>query len=331
MLNDCLATIIKRPGFVKAASYLGLMIVLAILPLFISSAYYIHIFIVVFIFIMVTSSLRLIALSGQVSMSHAAMMCIGGYTSAMLAKYLDWNPWLTIVIGALAAFIAALLVAIPFSRLRGIYFSMVTLFFGLGILSINSLFVVQTGGYSGLNLIPPLLGADKVPYYYFFLVLCSVTLLIMHRLEFSRIGLTWMAIAQSHPVASSIGIDETRQRILAFGIGSLFAGLAGGAYAHYFMILSQSAFDFLASLNLIIYMVVGGVYSFAGPIVGATILVLIPEVFRNFKEFVPYIFAGILLLVLFFAPRGLTGVPDQIKQWINSRRSNSTEPKTKGN
>ncbi|MGD0857444.1 MAG: branched-chain amino acid ABC transporter permease [Dehalococcoidia bacterium] len=323
MFANLLATLREKPGGLKAACYIGLIIVLALLPLFMTSTYYLHMFIVVFIFIMVTSSLRLVALSGQINMGHAAMMCIGAYTSAMLSKYLGWSPWFTIIIGALVTFGVALIVAIPFSRLRGIYFSMVTLFFGLGIISVNSIFQVQTGGYAGLNLIPPLFGIDKLPYYYFFLVFCAVCLLILHRLEFSRIGLTWKAVAQSHPVASSIGINETQQRIQVFAIGSLFAGLAGGIYAHYYMLLAQSTFSFLASLNLLIYMLVGGIGSFAGPIIGAGVLVLIPELFRNLKEFVPYIFCAILLLVLFFAPNGLVGVPAQIKQWLNSRRSSS--------
>jgi branched-chain amino acid transport system permease protein len=154
--------------------------------------------------------------------------------------------------------------------------------------------------------------------------------MVMHRLEFSRIGLTWIAVAQSHPVASSIGIDETQQRRQIFAIGSLFAGLAGGVYAHYYMLLSQSTFSFIASLNLIIYMLVGGIGSFAGPIIGAGVLVLIPELFRNLKEFVPYIFCAILLLVLFFAPNGLVGIPSQIKQWIISTRS-ATKAQTRGN
>jgi ABC-type branched-subunit amino acid transport system permease subunit len=330
MYADRLVALMKKPGSKKAVIYAGLIILLAILPSFMTSIYYLHMFIVIFIFIMVTSSLRLVALSGQVSMGHAAMMSIGAYVSAMLSKYLEWSPWLTIIIGALVTFGVSFLVAFPFTRLRGIYFSMVTLFFGLGVISVNNIFQVQTGGYAGLNLIPPLFAVDKVPYYYSILALCAICLLVMHRLEFSRIGLTWKAVAQSHPVASSIGINETQQRIQVFAIGSLFAGLAGGIYAHYYMLLAQSTFSFLASLNLLIYMLIGGIGSFAGPIIGAGVLVLIPELFRNLKEFVPYIFCAILLLVLFFAPNGLVGVPAQIKQWLNSRRS-SSQSQVRGN
>lgn len=134
----------------------------------------------------------------------------------------------------------------------------------------------------------------------------------MHRLEFSRLGLTWKAIAQSYSVASSIGINESGQRILCFAIGSLFAGLAGALFAHYYLVLSHDSFGFMQSIYLYIYMIVGGVNFFSGPIVGTAVLIIIPDIFRNLKEYVPFVFAGIMLIVLFVMPQGLVGLPIQI-------------------
>jgi branched-chain amino acid transport system permease protein len=170
------------------------------------------------------------------------------------------------------------------------------------------------------------MGISKIPYYYFFLALTIICLFIMHRMEFSRIGLTWKAVAQSHSVASSIGIDETRQRIMSFAIGGLFAGLAGAAYAHYYVVLSVTTFSFFTSIYMFIYMMVGGVNSFYGPIVGTAVLLLVQTFARSLTKYVPFIFAGVLLLVLYLMPQGLAGLPAQIKSWAQKiRKGNRLE------
>ena len=247
-------------GFLFALPALGLRI------------YYMHILIGVFIWIIVASSLRVLDLSGQGSIGHAAFMAIGAYTSGILSKYLGWNPWITMLIGILATMIIAFLVAIPFTRVRGIYFTMVSLFFGIGVLAVNQVFTKYTGGYSGIGTIPMLFGYNKIPYYYFNLALMLICLGLMYRLEHSRIGLTWKAVKQSHSVASSIGINEAWQRILCFGVACTFSGIAGVAYTHYYALLTQETFSFGTSINVFVYMTVGGAGLFAGPIVGTSAL-----------------------------------------------------------
>jgi len=315
-------------GNKKALISIGTLIVLLLFPLITNSTFYVHVFILCFIFIIAASSLRLIATSGQISMGHAGFMSVGAYTSAVLAKSFDVSPWIGMLIGALMAMIIGYLIGIPFARLRGIYFTMATLFFGLGLLTINQLLSDYTGGYSGIGGIPPFFHtASKIPYYYLFLGLVTLSLLIFYRLENSRTGLTWKAISQSYSAASSIGINESHQRALVFSIGCLFAGLAGAGFAHYYLILSHSSFNFLASMYLIVYVLVGGIGSFAGPIIGTAILVAIPEALRSLRDYVPFIFAGIMLIVLFTMPQGLAGLPAQIWSLIKrkQRAGNSKE------
>src|SRR5512146_241787 len=238
-------------GRTRAAIYAAVVVVLALLPLTGPlTVYYIHIMIGVFLWILVTCSLRLLGLSGLNSIGHAGFMSIGAYVSGILAKYLGWNPWLTILIGVLATIIVAYLVAIPFTRVRGIYFTMVSLFFGIAVMAVIQVFNEWTGGYSGLGSIPSLLGYPKQPYYYFCLFLLVVCLAVMYRLENSRVGLTWKAVAQSHEVASSIGIDEAGQRIQCMTVGCMFAGIAGAVYAHYFLVITQETFSFNTSINV---------------------------------------------------------------------------------
>ena len=307
-------------GNISATIYTSAFLILLLLPLLGLSVFYVHILIGVFIFIIMTSSLRLINLSGQGSLGHAGLMSIGAYFSAVLAKQLCWSPCITILLGIFATLLVTFIFAIPFTRLRGIYFTMVSLFFAIGITAVNSVFTDLTGGYAGLSSIPPLLGLSKTPYYYLFLFLMIISLLIIYRLEFSRIGLTWKAVAQSHLVASSIGINETWQRIICLTTGGLFAGIAGSFYAHYYLVLSQETFGFFTSIYIFIYMMVGGVNFFAGPIVGTAVLLIIPELFRELREYVPFLFAAILLFVLFLMPEGLAGLPRQITLWHDKKK-----------
>jgi branched-chain amino acid transport system permease protein len=220
-----------------------------------------------------------------------------------------------------------ILIGYPFARLRAVYYAMISLFFGMLIVSAVKAFARWTGGAAGLTAIPPLLGFSKVPYYYFFLGLTTVALLILYRLESSRPGLNWKAIAQSHMVAASVGINEARYRIIASAIGCLFAGLAGATYAHYNTVIGTSSFSFMATIMLLIYVVVGGVGNFAGPIVGVFLLMTVPELLRGLREYVPYISAAIVLLVVYLMPKGVTGLVKSLISWLaelwKKRRANN--------
>lgn len=308
----------------KPVGLASLVILLFLLPVFIKQPYYIHIFIVTMLYIIVVSSLRTVALSGQVSVGHAAFMGIGAYFSGVVSKELGLTPWLTIPLGGLAAMIIAILMGYPFTRVRAIYFSMVSLFGGMVIVSLIRVAQKWTGA-AGLAGIPPLspinipgvinivfLG-QKVPYYYFTLLLTIVCLLVLYRIEHSRTGMTWKAIAQSHLVASSVGINEAGFRVLALAVGCFFAGIAGASYAHYNLVLTPSTFSFFPSIFLVMYMLVGGRERFAGPIIGTAILIMVPELFRWLKEFTPFVLGAIMVIVVFLIPQGIAGLFDQIR------------------
>ncbi len=309
-----------------------LIILLFLLPVFIKQPYYIHTFIVTMLYIIVVSSLRTVALSGQVSVAHAAFMGIGGYFSGVVSKELGLTPWLTIPLGGLAAMAIAVLIGYPFTRVRAIYFSMVSL---LGGMAIVSLIKAQklTGGFSGFTGIPPLspinipglinitFWGQKVPYYYFTLLLTLVCLLVLYRIEHCRIGMTWKSIAQSHFVASSVGINEAGFRVLALAVGCFFAGIAGAGYAHYNLVLTPDTFGFLPSIFLVMYMLVGGRDRFGGPIIGTAILVMVPELFRALKAFAPLILGAIMVIVVFLMPQGIAGLLDQIKAQYGQTRT----------
>jgi branched-chain amino acid transport system permease protein len=313
-MNERSLSIKDKGRLVKPSVYVGLVIILALVPLLMKSPYWLHIFIIAFVYIISTVSLRTIVISGQFPLAHAAFMGIGAYASAVIAKELGWSPWLTMPLGAVMAMAIGILIGYPFARLRALYYAMVSLFFGVGMLQVFSVFQRWTGGYSGLMGIPRLFPTgSKLPYYYFFLGLITICLFALYRFESCRIGMALKAISQSHVVASSVGINEARHRVLALAVGCFFVGLAGAAYAHYNLTLSYTSFDMLATLWLFMYALIGGIGSFAGPIVGTAVLFIIPEFARELKEFLPYLSAAILFIVVFAMPQGLVGLPQLIR------------------
>ncbi len=302
------------------AAWIGLVVILAVLPFVITSPYTLHILALTFIYTIVSASLRTITISGQFPLAHGAFMGIGAYISGMSTKWFGWPIWLTIPMAALISSGIGILFGYPFSRLRSLYYAMGSLFLGVGVIQIISAGGMWTGGYSGLTGIRPLFTGGREAYYYFFLGLAVISILALYRFEFSRIGMNLKAIAQSHLVASSVGINEGRYRILAVGVGSFFVGLAGAAYAHYNLVLSPNSFDLTATLWLVMYVLIGGIGTFTGPIIGTAILFLIPEFFRGLKMYSPYISAGILLIVVYLMPGGLTGLFQHLRSSLAQRK-----------
>ncbi|MBC8273994.1 MAG: branched-chain amino acid ABC transporter permease [Chloroflexi bacterium] len=307
----------------KPAILAGMGVIIALLPLLFSSPYILHIFILTLIYIIAAVSLRTITISGQFPLAHAAFMGVGAYTAAMASKWLGWSPWLTIPLGGLMAAGIGMLTGYPFARLRALYYAMGSLFLGIGIMSIIAAGGALTGGYSGLAGITPLLPTttSKVSYYYLFLGLALVSIIALYRFEFSRIGINLKAIAQSHLVASSVGINESWYRVLAVGVGCFFVGIAGAGYAHYALVISPTCFNFMTTLWLVMYVLIGGINSFAGPIIGTAILFLSPEFSRDLKIYSPFVSAAILLIIVYLMPNGLASLPGLVRSWfIESRK-----------
>jgi branched-chain amino acid transport system permease protein len=324
----------KGTQLVKPASYAALTLLLFLVPIFVRGAYPLHVLIIIGINIILTSSLRTIATTGQISLAHAGFMAIGAYTSALLMMKLGLPFWATFLIGGIAAAITALLVGYPFVRVRRVYFAMLTLFTGAIIRYTIMEWRGLTGGTSGLLNIPPpnpiviaglfnITFASKVPYYYLILVLVLISLLFLYRIDSSRVGRTLLAIQQGDFVAESVGINVTNFKVLAWCIGCFFAGIAGSFYAHYIRVLTPDSFGIIQAIYIVVYMVVGGRRKVSGAILGAFIFTLIPEVFRGLREYQPFVFVGLLFIVIYFLPGGLVDLPEAIRARIRKRREAS--------
>jgi branched-chain amino acid transport system permease protein len=265
--------------------------------------------------------MRFIITSGQIPLAHGAFMGLGAYVSGVLSKHFGISPWLTMIVAALVAMGVGTFISFPFARLKAFYYSMISLFFGVGMLQTIESFGKLTGGITGITAIPTLFNSgSKVPFYYCFLALMLVSLLILYRLEVSRIGWNLKAIEQSYLVAGSVGISVVKYRVLAVAVGCFFAGLAGGMYATYNVTVSPVSFDMTATLWLIIYVTIGGMGNFAGPIIGTIVLFLLPKYYSGLKQYTPFISAAILFAVLYTFRDGLVSIPGLVASFYKKRK-----------
>jgi branched-chain amino acid transport system permease protein len=292
--------------------------------------YYLIVLTLCAINVTLASSFRLIATVGQISIGTMAFAGIGGYTSAILMMKLNLPFWAAFPLAGLASTAVAAAVAFPFVRVMGIYFAMLTLFFGEIVRLIMSEWGSMTGGSTGLLNIPSIgilsfagMSIDfghLLPYSYFVLVIMFLILLIFYRIDRSHLGTTLPAIERDEAVSASVGINVIKYKVTTFCLGSFFIGLAGSLYAHHLRVLNPDTFGLFPSIYIVIYAVAGGRKSFAGPIIGAVVLTIVPEASRVLKQYQPLISVGVLFFVLFFMRGGLVSLPGKITARMRAPR-----------
>ena len=313
----------KQLNLKKGLPYGILLLIFLLLPLVLNTSYWIGVLIMVLYKVVGSVSLRTISLSGTLTFAHGAFIALGAYCGGILAKSLALPPVVTILAGGLFAMVVSVITGLPFVRLKGMYYSMASMFMGVTVAYIIKAMKI-TGGYHGLTRIPKLLQND-IACYYVFLAITVVLLIVLYRFEFSRIGTTLRALSQSQDVASSIGINATFYRLLTVGMGSFCAGIVGAAYGLYSTVLSPTNYDMTFSLWLLMYMLIGGEDYFIGPIIGAIIFVLIPELGRDLSAYAPFLTGACTLLVAYLLPGGLAGIPALIRKTRAKRQDNSKE------
>ena len=313
----------KQLNLKKGLPYGILLLIFLLLPLALNTSYWIGVLIMVLYKVVGSVSLRTISLSGTLTFAHGAFIALGAYCGGILAKSLALPPVVTILAGGLFAMVVSVITGLPFVRLKGMYYSMASMFMGVTVAYIIKDMKI-TGGYHGLTRIPKLLQND-IACYYVFLAITVVLLIVLYRFEFSRIGTTLRALSQSQDVASSIGINATFYRLLAVGMGSFCAGIVGAAYGLYSTVLSPTNYDMTFSLWLLMYMLIGGEDYFIGPIIGAIIFVLIPELGRDLSAYAPFLTGACTLLVAYLLPGGLAGIPALIRKTRAKGQDNSKE------
>ena len=254
----------------------------------------------------------LMGYAGQISLGHAAFFGLGAYSSAILTTRYGLNPWLALGAGLALAGGVAYLIARPVLRLKGHYLAMATLGFGI----IVHILLVQTGaltgGPDGIGGIPPLTlfgwAIDSDGRWYGVMA-ATLLLLVLGALNLmdSRSGRALRALHGAEVAAAMMGIDTAAAKTAVFVLAALAAGLAGSLFAHQQAFVSPDSFNFFVSIELVTMVVLGGLASTWGAILGAVILTYLPELLVVFEDYEVLIFGAILMLIMIFLPQGLVG------------------------
>ncbi len=292
---------------------LTLILIVALVPLITNNDYVIRILIMSGVFSILALSLNLVTgYTGQFCLGWAGFYGIGAYTSALLVMKMDFSFWLAMPLAGFVAACFGILLGIPTMRLKDIYLAIATLGFGEIIRLIMLNWTDLTRGSMGLPGIPsPKLFSyefsTNIPFYYLCLLLVLFTIATIRRIIDSRVGRALIAIREDELAAKAMGIDVTGYKILAFAVGAFFAGIAGAFYAHYTSFIDPHTFSFSESITILAMVVLGGMGSVAGSIIGAVTLTIAPEILRDLSEYRMIIFGLIMMIVMLIRPQGIMG------------------------
>lgn len=289
------------------------------------SGYIVYVINLVGIFIIATVSLNITnGYTGLFSLGHAGFMAIGGYISTILSfpvarkKLLlsDLPPplidleipfALSLIVGGLFSMLVALVIGLPVLRLRGHYLSVATLGMMVIVTSLSTNLTQFTRGPLGINGIPAYANS------YWIYGWAALTIFLTHRLVNSKYGRAMKAIREDEIAAKAMGIDVTRIKVMSFVVGAFFAGVAGGLYAHLITAIVPWTFSFVLTFDIVIMLIVGGMGSISGSILGATMITVLKQALKPIEEatqvygLVQLLLAMILVVTMLKRPRGILG------------------------
>jgi len=292
------------------------LVILLVAPLFLGQ-YWNYTLGTVGIYVILGLGLNIVVgLAGLLDLGYVAFFAIGAYTVSMLTApqphNLLWNFWLVLPLGVLLAAVSGVLLGIPVLRMRGDYLAIVTLGFGeiIRILSKSDLLLDFTGGPRGIRQVggPSLFGIDlssELHFMYFIILGIVLVAVITNRLQHSRVGRAWMAMREDEDVAEAMGIYTLKYKLLAFAIGAAFAGLGGVIFASRNKFTGPEDFTLLVSINVLCLVIIGGMGSIPGVILGALVLKGLPEFLRELDDYRMLVFGALLIVTMIVRPEGL--------------------------
>ncbi len=303
---------IKVPAIYKRTAVLVTVMAVLLLPVY-GDNYLIDVSSLSGIYIILAMGLNVVVgFAGLLNLGFAAFYAIGAYSTAILTTRLDMPFWLSMPMSVTMASFLGILLAIPALRLRGDYLAIVTLGFGEIIRIVLNNWDSLTNGPNGiLNIPSPSIGGFKINrlshYYYMVLLFVFLCIFVVRRVHNSRVGRAWLAIREDETAAEAMGIDTVRYKLLAFSFGAFWAGLAGALFAGKMHFVSPESFTFMESVLILCMVIIGGLGSIPGVILGAVILIILPEVLREFQTYRMLALGSGLVLMMIFRPQGLLG------------------------
>ncbi len=308
---------LSRETFRKPAVAVPLIVAalgVAIAYPIVTSLYQTNIMVSALIYVMLALGLNIvIGLGGMLHLGYAAFYAVGAYTYALLNHYFDVGFWIALPIGAAVSMLFGVLLAIPVLRLRGDYLAIVTLGFAEIVRIVLTNWSSLTLGPSGIRSInrPTLFGASFTLSqsinltYYIALGLVIITIFVVYRLENSRIGRQLVAMGEDDIAARAMGVDTVRAKLTAFAMGAIWAGLAGVLFASRTTFINPESFRVWESVLILSMVVLGGMGSIPGVILGALLLILLPEYLRPLSQYRLLVFGALLVIMMVFKPAGL--------------------------
>ena len=295
-------------------SSLALFAVFIVAFPFVFSMYQTSIMTTALIYVVVALGLNIVVgLAGLLDLGYVAFYAVGAYSYALLNHHFGLGFWTVLPIGGALGFLFGILLGFPVLRLRGDYLAIVTLGFGEIIRLILENWNEFSFGPSGIANIPRpaffgmTLSLDQAAIYIYFLMiaLAVFTVFVVNRLKDSRIGRAWIALREDEIACQAMGIDKTRTKLSAFALGATWAGMGGVVFAAKTTFINPASFTIWESVIILCVVVLGGMGSTIGVILGALVLILLPEYLRAFSEYRMLLFGAVLVIMMVFRPGGI--------------------------
>jgi len=293
-------------------AYAAMAGIVILIGMVISNAYHLQLLTFIGINTLLALGLNmLMGYAGQISLGHAAFYGIGAYTTAILTVHYGFSPWMALPPAILIAMAVAYIVGVPTLKLSGYYLGMGTLGFGMIVHILFREWSSVTGGASGFIGIPPLeLGPISFTsgrnYFYLVWALVILSIIVCQRIIDSRVGRGLRAIHDGEKAAKAVGVNTSSLKLQVFVLSAALSALAGFLYAHLVYFISPGTFDFITSIRMVTMVVIGGMASIWGALLGASLLTLLPEWLHSFSEFEMVVYGLVLMTVMIFLPQGLT-------------------------
>jgi branched-chain amino acid transport system permease protein len=281
-----------------------------------------------------------LGLAGLLDLGFVAFFAVGAYTVGLLTStgeygIAQWSFWAALPVAVLMAMLFGIILGLPLLGMRGDYLAIATLGFGemIRILVGSDLLKPWLGGPRGITNIPPPLdvGQDSIlampnQIYYIALACAAIIAFVAWRLRESRLGRAWLAIREDEDVAEALGVNLVQTKILAYMLGAAFAGLGGAIFASLIGSIFPSSIQLQVSINVVAIIIVGGMGSIPGVVIGAIVLIGLPELFREFSEYRFLFYGAVLILMMRFRPEGL--IPSRIGRQEMHHDASQDDPLT---
>lgn len=300
--------------FASPAMKVVLLAFALIFPLIAGSEYQIYVMALAFIWAIAVYGLNIITgFCGQLNLAHGGFFAIGAYVVAILTVDHGWAFWPAFVASGVFSAVFGFLVGIVSLRLKEHYFAIFTLCVGFIIYLLLDKWEALTHGSLGIiNIAPPegfgLIDFTRtIPFYYLVLFFLVLAIVLVSRIASSLVGRTFLAIRISDDLAQSLGINLMRNKVLAFVLSTVYAGLAGGLYAGVVRFIGPAEAEVVHTFDIITYLLVGGIGTLMGPLVGTMMITWLTQAVQSFEEYRMIVFGPMLVLLVIFMPKGVVG------------------------